>query len=92
MAWFGKVRAGADATEKKTIGRGVFRRCDECGATLRAEEFTENLEVCPSCGHHYALSAESWIDLLTDPGSFEELDLGLVSGDPLAQHGREERR
>ena len=84
MAWFGKVRAGADATEKKTIGRGVFRRCDECGATLRAEEFTENLEVCPSCGHHYALSAESWIDLLTDPGSFEELDLGLVSGDPLA--------
>ena len=83
MAWFGKVRAGTDATEKKTIGRGVFRRCDECGSTLRAEEFTENLEVCPSCGHHYPLSAESWVDLLTDPGSFEELDTGLVSGDPL---------
>jgi acetyl-CoA carboxylase carboxyl transferase subunit beta len=83
MAWFGKVRPETDAAEKKTIGRGVFRRCDECAATLRAEEFTENLEVCPQCGHHYNLSAESWVELLSDPGSFEELDIGLLSGDPL---------
>lgn len=83
MAWFGKVRPDTDAAEKKTIGRGVFRRCDECAATLRAEEFTENLEVCPQCGHHYPLSAESWIELLSDPGSFDEFDVGLLSGDPL---------
>ncbi|MFO0681509.1 MAG: acetyl-CoA carboxylase, carboxyltransferase subunit beta [Sandaracinus sp.] len=84
MAWFNKTRASLDASEKQTIGRGVFRRCDECGATLRAEEFTENLEVCPQCQHHYALSSESWVDLLLDPGSFEELDNGLFAGDPLA--------
>jgi acetyl-CoA carboxylase carboxyl transferase subunit beta len=83
MSWFTKTRATLDASEKRTIGRGVFRRCDECGATLRAEEFTENLEVCPQCNHHYALSSESWIDLLADPGSFEECDTGLLSGDPL---------
>lgn len=84
MAWFTKNRASIDASEKKTIGRGVFRRCDECGATLKAEEFTENLEVCPECNHHYPMSAESWIELLLDPSSFEEHDTGLVSGDPLA--------
>jgi acetyl-CoA carboxylase carboxyl transferase subunit beta len=83
MSWFTKTRATLDASEKRTIGRGVFRRCDECGATLRAEEFTENLEVCPQCNHHYALSSESWVDLLADPGSFEEQDAGLLSGDPL---------
>ena len=83
MAWFGKQRASVDASEKRTIGRGVFRRCDECGVTLRAEEFTENNEVCPECGHHYVMSTEAWIELLLDPGSFEELDLGLVAGDPL---------
>ncbi len=55
MSWFSKTRATLDASEKRTIGRGVFRRCDECGATLRAEEFTENLEVCPQCSHHYPL-------------------------------------
>ncbi|AKF06177.1 acetyl-CoA carboxylase, carboxyltransferase subunit beta [Sandaracinus amylolyticus] len=84
MAWFSKNRATIDASEKKTIGRGVFRRCESCGATLKAEEFTENLEVCPECNHHYPMSAESWVELLLDPGSFEEHDIGLVSGDPLA--------
>ncbi len=84
MAWFNKTRASLDASEKQTIGRGVFRRCDECGATLRAEEFTENLEVCPQCQHHYPISSESWVDLLLDPGSFEEHDTGLLAGDPLA--------
>jgi acetyl-CoA carboxylase carboxyl transferase subunit beta len=83
MAWFSKNRATTDASEKRTIGRGVFRRCDACGVTRKAEEFTENLEVCPDCGHHYPLSTEAWIELLLDPGSFEEHDLGLVSGDPL---------
>jgi acetyl-CoA carboxylase carboxyl transferase subunit beta len=83
MAWFTKTRASTDASEKRTIGRGVFRRCDECGVTLRAEEFTENLEACPACGHHYPLSTEAWIELLLDPGSFEEHDTGLFSGDPL---------
>src|SRR5260221_14181885 len=84
MAWFNKTRASLDASEKQTIGRGVFRRCDECGATLRAEEFTENLEVCPQCQHHYPISSESWVELLLDPGSFEEHDTGLLAGDPLA--------
>jgi len=84
MAWFNKTRASLDASEKQTIGAGVFRRCDECGATLRAEEFTENLEVCPQCQHHYPISSESWVDLLLDPGSFEEHDTGLLAGDPLS--------
>jgi acetyl-CoA carboxylase carboxyl transferase subunit beta len=86
MPWFRKNRASIDATEKKTLGRGVFRRCDECGVTLRAEEFTGNLEVCPSCGHHYPLSTEAWIELLCDPGSFEEYDTGLFAADPLRFH------
>jgi len=83
MGWFEKTRAAIDASQKRTIGEGVFRRCDECGVTLLAEEFNSNLEVCPKCGHHYHLSGEGWIDLLTDPGSFDEHDANLVSGDPL---------
>ncbi len=83
MAWFGKTRGGVDASEKRTIGRGVFRKCDACNVTLRAEDFTENHEVCPECGHHYRLSGEAWVDLLLDPGSFEEHDTGLIAGDPL---------
>lgn len=83
MAWFGKTKADVDASQKRTLGAGVFRKCEACSVTLRAEDFTENHEVCPECGHHYKLSGEAWAELLLDPGSFEELDLGLVSGDPL---------
>ena len=86
MALFTKTRASKDASEKKTLGRGVFRRCDECAATYRAEEFTQNLEVCPSCEHHYRLSAEAWVELLLDPGTWQELDTGLIASDPLNFH------
>jgi acetyl-CoA carboxylase carboxyl transferase subunit beta len=82
MAWF-KTRAGVDASQKRTIGRGVFRKCEACNVTLRAEDFTENHEVCPECGHHYRLSGEAWVDLLLDPGSFVDHDTGLIAGDPL---------
>jgi acetyl-CoA carboxylase carboxyl transferase subunit beta len=77
MGWFNKNRPDQDASEKRTLGAGLFRRCDECGVTLVAEDFSSNLEVCPQCGHHYPLSGEAWMDLLTDPGSFEELDASL---------------
>lgn len=83
MPLFAKRKATTDASEKKTLGRGVFRKCDSCGQTLRAELISANQEVCPECGHHYLLSAEGWIDLLLDPGSFQELDATLRPTDPL---------
>ncbi|MCB9592918.1 MAG: acetyl-CoA carboxylase carboxyltransferase subunit beta [Sandaracinaceae bacterium] len=84
MPLFGKTKADVDASEKKTLGRGVFRKCDECNVTLRAEDFTSNHEVCPECGHHYRLSGEAWVELLLDPGSFTETDTGILSKDPLS--------
>jgi acetyl-CoA carboxylase carboxyl transferase subunit beta len=81
MGWFTKNRPDQDASEKRTIGAGIFRRCNECGITLVAEDFSSNLEVCPQCNHHYPLSGEAWMDLLCDPGSFEELDADLGAKD-----------
>jgi acetyl-CoA carboxylase carboxyl transferase subunit beta len=81
--WFARKKATVDASEKKTLGKGIFRKCDQCSDTLLMEEFTSNLEVCPSCGHHYPLSGEGWVAYLMDPGSFEERDEGLRALDPL---------
>ena len=60
MSWTAKVRPTLDASDKVSLGAGVFRKCDGCDETLLAEEFELNLEVCPRCGHHYRLSAERW--------------------------------
>lgn len=43
----------------------------------------ERLRVCPECGHHYRVDARTRIEQLTDPGTFEEFNEGLVSTDPL---------
>jgi acetyl-CoA carboxylase carboxyl transferase subunit beta len=72
-----------DAESKRTLGKGVFRKCNGCGETMPTEEFHDNHEVCPRCGHHHKLGAEGWRELLIDEGSFEEWDAHLEPSDPL---------
>ncbi len=83
MPWPEKKPPEGDATEKKTLGKGVFRKCDGCGATLTAETFAKNFEVCPECGQHHRLSGKRWRDLLLDEGHLEAWDDHLQPIDPL---------
>jgi len=80
---FAKTKAGVDAHEKKTLGEGLFRKCDACGDAVKKDDFERNLDVCPACGFHFHLSAEQWIDLLADEGTWAALDTELSAGDPL---------
>jgi acetyl-CoA carboxylase carboxyl transferase subunit beta len=41
------------------------------------------MNVCPSCGHHFRLTAIARLGQLLDDSSFAERDAGLVSQDPL---------
>ena len=83
MTEFAKTKAGVDASEKKTLGEGLFRKCDACGDAVKKEDFVRNLEVCPACGFHFHLPAEDWIALLADEGTWTALDTDLVAADPL---------
>ena len=47
--------------------------------------------VCPNCEFHYPLPARSRVRLLTDPGSFEEIDGNMSATDPLGFEDYEER-
>lgn len=83
MTEFVKNKAGVDASEKKTLGEGLFRKCSACGDAAKKEDFERNHEVCPSCGFHFHLAAEHWIDLLSDPETWVAHDTSLSAGDPL---------
>jgi acetyl-CoA carboxylase carboxyl transferase subunit beta len=83
MPWPEKKPPELDAAEKKTLGKGVFRKCDGCGETLPSDTFAANFEVCPQCGQHHKLGPVGWRQLLLDPGSFEEWDAHLQPADPL---------
>ncbi len=75
--------ADYDASEKRSFGKGVFRKCDGCGQTLPAEQMIANFEVCPLCGQHHKLAAPQWRQLLLDGGHLDEWDAHLEPADPL---------
>ncbi len=81
--WPDKKTPDLDATEKRSLGKGVFRRCDGCGETIPTETMHQNFEVCPHCAQHHKLAAPRWRDLLLDEGALEEWDRHLAPSDPL---------
>src|SRR5262249_12412050 len=83
MSWPEKNLPTTDGSEKRSLGVGVFRRCDECGETVTANELAAAFEVCPQCGHHHKLDADGWRRLLLDDGAVEAWDDALEPGDPL---------
>jgi DNA-directed RNA polymerase subunit M/transcription elongation factor TFIIS len=61
----------------------LWTKCPSCEEMLFNKQLDKVLRVCPSCGHHFRLSAQARLELLLDHGSFEERDAGLQSLDPL---------
>ena len=78
-----RKQADYDASEKKSFGKGIFRKCDGCGETMSAETLAATFEVCPQCGKHHKLSPTGWRQLLLDDGALDEWDAHLEPTDPL---------
>ena len=84
MAWFRKDKKPLEARKKRDVPADIFEQCPGCGEVLYRERLVRNLSVCESCGYHLRISAEGYLSILLDPGSFEELDGDLRASDPLA--------
>src|SRR5436189_5274754 len=84
MAWFKKERKPRTSERVKLeIPADAWEKCDECGHIDIKDRFVRALNVCPNCGHHRRISAQEYIDLLVDDGSWHELDGRVRSTDPL---------
>ncbi len=57
--------------------------CPDCKETLDNDELLNELNVCYFCGYHFRLNARERMELLVDPGSFEEYDSELTTFDYL---------
>jgi acetyl-CoA carboxylase carboxyl transferase subunit beta len=77
------VFEGPAIRKKRDVPDGLWMRCSGCEGVVYRKAVTENLEVCPDCGHHFRLSARKRVELLTDPDSFEELFANVMPADPL---------
>lgn len=65
------------------VPQGLWLKCPACDAMLYRKTMEENLHTCPECDHHFRVSARQRIDMLVDPGTFEEMDANIVPTDPL---------
>ena len=92
MAWFRKDRKPRrPSRERLDIPPDAWEKCPECGHVDIRDKFERAFEVCPECGFHRRISAQSYIDLLTDDGSFSELYTELQSSNPLDFEGYADR-
>ncbi len=83
MPWFSNKSEGPKQQPGREIPDGIWVKCPDCGEILYRKEVARNQWVCVRCSHHFRISAEEYINLLVDPGSFEEFFQGVTSVDPL---------
>jgi acetyl-CoA carboxylase carboxyl transferase subunit beta len=83
MVWPKRNPGGLEASEKQSVSKGIFRKCDGCNETITADLLQGNFEVCTLCGKHHKLALGEWRKLLLDDGSLQEWDAQLAPKDPL---------
>jgi acetyl-CoA carboxylase carboxyl transferase subunit beta len=69
--------------DKRSVGKGIFRKCSGCGVVHTAEQMATYWEVCPECGHHHPLPIDGWIRLLVDGTTIDPWDEHIAPADPL---------
>ena len=84
MGWWKREDSGLSTpADRKGVPRGVWTKCDECGAIMTDEEMRQGRGVCPKCSHHHRLGTRERLELLVDQGSFVELGEEVGPIDPL---------
>lgn len=83
MAIFGKPQYSTVTVKKKDIPKDLWTKCPKTGEIIYNRVLKENLMVVPNSGYHFPLKARDRIAAMLDEGSFEEMDMGISSVDPL---------
>lgn len=92
MPIFGKPKFTSVTPKNKkdplndTISDDWFK-CKGCSTMLDRRELGPYLNMCPKCSHHYPMTAQQRIELLTDKNSFKEIDTEMVSKNILGFDG-----
>ena len=84
MAWFTRKEKGikTPTEQKKEAPDGLWYKTPK-GNTIHIRELRSNCYVSPEDDYHVRIGSKEYFEILFDNDEFEELDLKLVSGDPL---------
>jgi acetyl-CoA carboxylase carboxyl transferase subunit beta len=82
MSWLTRVRNSLSFGSKRETAEELWVKCPSCNEMLFTREYEANLYVCPRCGHHGRIGADTRLAQLLDPG-YELLPEVEVREDPL---------
>ena len=75
---------------RRDMPENLWLKCEACGQMLFHRELADNLNVCPQCDHHMAITPRERFKGLFDGGVFVEIEVPEPITDPL--HFRDEKR
>ena len=89
IPFFGRKKdlSTSGIVRKRGMPDGLWSKCPSCAEIIYNQEMKENVGVCPKCDFHFQLNRRERIDQLIDEGTFEELDIDLISVDSLGFTG-----
>src|SRR6056297_360318 len=76
--------------QRREMPENLWSKCDSCGQMIFHRDLTENLNVCPGCNHHMAISPRARFRGLFDARIFSEIKVPDPLADPLGF--RDEKR
>ncbi len=87
MGIFKKRSIKSLGKKKSDMPEGLWNKCPSCGAIIDEITLKQRHRVCSKCDHHFTINSQERVELLLDPGSFEEMDAGIESVDALKFKG-----
>jgi acetyl-CoA carboxylase carboxyl transferase subunit beta len=70
-------------TAKQDVPEGIMTKCPNCKKITYTKELVKNLKVCFHCEYHHPMNSKERIQSFVDSGSFQEINKGMVSENPL---------
>ena len=85
MSWFTRKERGIQTpTEmKREAPDGLWYQCPNCKHVMHTREHKLNAYTCVKCSYHEKIVSEAYFGVLFDDGEYTELDVNMLSGDPL---------
>ncbi len=83
MAWFKRGQKGPTTQTKKELPNGVWIKCESCNEVLYMKELQKNMHVCSKCDHHFRITSDDYIAIITDQDSFKEINPNIQPIDSL---------
>lgn len=70
---------------------GLLKKCNACKSAVFVEDVKRNYYICPHCHNYFRVHAKRRVEMIADQDSFEELNTGIQSENPLHYKGYEEK-